>query len=116
MSSHFLTRNPDNEHICGGCGFRPAILDDPAPIGKSWKAKNAVIEHLRALRPSYLTRSPRDPFHANHERRFPRAGVRRGDDGKWIVTLWDEEGVMHVWENSDNAEHLHRLDAFDFAQ
>lgn len=113
MSNHFTTQNAENEHVCGGCGFRPAILDDPAPIGRTWKARAAVKEHVRALK---TQRSPQDPFATNQPRRFPRAGVRRGADGKWIVTLWDEEGVMHAWENDGNAEHPNRLDAFDFAQ
>lgn len=114
MSNHFLTTNADNESVCR-CGFRPAVLDDPAIIGRGWKARSDVEGHVRAFRPSFLTRSPREPFHARHERRYPRAGVRRREDGIWIITLWDEEGVMHAWENKGNEEHHNRLDAFEFA-
>ncbi|MCT9624308.1 hypothetical protein HWD94_04110 [Pseudarthrobacter equi] len=112
MSNHFLTKNADNEHVCR-CGYRPAIFDDPAPVGRSWMARTAVREHVNALS---FKRSPQDPFDASRPRKFPRAGVRRGEDGNWVVTLWDEEGVMHAWENEGNAEHNNRIDAFDFAQ
>lgn len=118
MSNHGLTRNPENETICL-CGYRPDIWDQPAPVGKQWKAKSMILAHAAALTPqtNILTamRSPWDPFPANHVRRFPRAGVRRTGDGKWIVTLWDDQGVMHAWENPGNAEHHNRIDAFEFA-
>lgn len=130
MSNHFLTRGEGNEPVCGGCGFRPAVLDDFRPWHHRFrKAKIAVLDHAKTFNDFEATlkaaaqpdtviplRSPQDPFHSRHERRFPRAGVRQGDAGKWIITLWDEEGVVHVWENQDNAEHHNRLDAFDFAQ
>lgn len=32
-----------------------------------------------------------------------------------MVTLWDAAGVMHVWQHEGNAEHVNRLDAFEFA-
>lgn len=118
MSNHGLARNADNETVCL-CGYRPEIWDKPAPVGKQWKAKSMVLAHAAALTPqaTVLTalRSPVDPFPAKHVRRFPRAGVRRAEDGKWIVTLWDEEGVVHAWQQEDNAEHVDRVDAFDFA-
>jgi hypothetical protein len=118
MNNHGLARNAENETICL-CGYRPEIWDKPAPVGKQWKAKAMVLAHVAALTEQNTVtslRSPQDPFHTSHERRYPRAGVRQGDAGKWIITLWDEEGVVHVWENQDNAEHHNRLDAFDFAQ
>ncbi|QSZ53297.1 hypothetical protein RI444_15320 [Paenarthrobacter sp. AT5] len=87
---HFLKRNPDNEAVCA-CGFRPDILDDPAPVGVRWKAKRDVLDHVEKV----LGLRPAAPFESNQEQRFPRAGVRPGANGRWRLTLWDEEGVMH---------------------
>lgn len=89
-TKHFLKRNADNEPVCS-CSFRPEILNDPAPVGIMWKARRDVLDHVDAmsgLRPSA-------PFKGHPDRRFPRAGVRPGASGRWKLTLWDEEGVMH---------------------
>lgn len=111
MSNHFMTKNADNEYVCR-CGYRPAIYDLSAPVGRNWSARASVKQHVTALA---YQRSPPDPFYADHPRRYPRAGVRRGENGKWVVTLWDEEGVMHAWQHEGNAEHADRIGAFDFA-
>ncbi|MFK0005501.1 hypothetical protein ACIQTZ_00460 [Paenarthrobacter sp. NPDC090520] len=92
--SHFLKRNADNEPVCG-CGFRPEILDDPAPVGIMWKARRDVLDHVDAMS-GYR---PSAPFDGSPDRRFPRAGVRPGASGRWKLTLWDEEGVMHPQPN-----------------
>ncbi len=104
MIEHFLTRNPENEPVCG-CGYRPDILDEPAPVGKQWKAKTAVLEHVKAAAPlfalAFQQRSPEAPFHAKHEVRYPRAGVRQTEDGKWLLTLWDGDEIVHVIDQRD---------------
>ncbi|QAY16095.1 hypothetical protein SEA_ELESAR_44 [Arthrobacter phage Elesar] len=41
---------------------------------------------------------------ATWTRKFPRAGVRPTDDGKWHLTLWDSPGVQHALEEPDFAE------------
>ena len=117
MSNHGLARNLDNEPVCL-CGYRPEILDNLAPIGKQWKAKKIVIDHVTALNPTpaYALRSPDAPFRSMEDAKYPRAGVRLRADGQWIITLWDEEGVAHAWEHRANAEHPTRLEAFNYAQ
>ncbi|MFJ4168519.1 hypothetical protein ACIPY3_03305 [Paenarthrobacter sp. NPDC089714] len=108
--SHLLKRNPDNEPVCG-FGFRPEILDDPAPVGVMWKAKRDVLDHVDAMsgfRPSA-------PFDGGPDRRFPRAGVRPGASGRWKLTLWDEEGVMHPLPFKSQW-HDTAQEAFDFGQ
>lgn len=97
MSNHFLTRNPENEPVCS-CGFRPDILDEPAPVGKQWKAKTAVLEHVTAVAPlfalAFQRRSPDAPF-VVADARYPRAGVRQMADGRWLLMGWDREDVAH---------------------
>lgn len=114
---HFLTRNPGNEPVCS-CGFRPEILDDPAPVGQQWKAKTAVLEHIDAMAGNVVRfaeaalgtelqpwqqqvlkqalRSPEAPFTGRHAMKYPRAGVRQTEDGRWLLTLWDGDGTVHV--------------------
>jgi hypothetical protein len=129
MSKHFLKRNPDNEAVCA-CGFRPDILDDPSPVGKQWKAKTAVLDHVKAfdgagtepwtaersltehlervhairgpapVAPT-LQRSPEAPFSASDGVKYPRAGVRRTADGRWLLTLWDGDQIVHVIDQED---------------
>jgi hypothetical protein len=130
MSSHGLTRNQDNEPACL-CGYRPSILDEAAPVGKQWKARTAVLEHAEALNDAESAneweaaldalaapvpaatpqRSPEDPFPANHEQRYPRAGIRRTEDGQWLLTFWDGMGIQH---HIDEPEFKNREDAFDY--
>ncbi|WP_179017448.1 hypothetical protein [Paenarthrobacter nitroguajacolicus] len=108
--SHFLKRNADNEPVCG-CGFRPEILDDPAPVGIQWKAKRDVLDHVDAMsgfRPSA-------PFDVAPDCRYPRAGVRPGASGRWKLTLWDERGVMHALP-SEHQWHDTAREAFDYGQ
>ena len=108
MSKHFLTENPDNEHVCG-CGYRPAVLDDLAPVGKQWMARQVVLDHVRALSDSPAP-APSDPFLVD-DASFPRAGVRRTETGKWLLTLWDGMGVQH---HISEPEFANRTDAFDY--
>lgn len=118
MSNHGLTRNSENEPVCA-CGYRPEILDEPAPVGKQWKARTAVLDHAKArnedeaaLRGERIyspeeirafgeihfndraKRSPDAPFIVQ-DARYPRAGVRPTADGRWLLTLWDDEDVRH---------------------
>lgn len=124
MSNHGLTRNPDNEPVCL-CGHRPAILDDPAPVGKQWKAQTAVLNHAKALdeydaaidsliaplppAPAPL-RSPNDPFVVT-EARYPRAGVRQTEDGRWKLSCWDGDQIVHVIKEPIFDD---RVTAFDY--
>lgn len=122
MSEHFLKRNPDNEPVCA-CGFRPEILDAMAPVGKIWKAKTAVLDHVKAqtesttgfvlfsLPGNAAQRSPEAPFHGRHAVKYPRAGVRQTEDGRWLVTLWDGDSIVHVIDEDDRT-HAHRENAF----
>ena len=107
-SNHFLKRNPDNEPVCA-CGFRPEILDQPAPVGLRWKAKRDARNHGQAV----LGLRPAAPFETNHDRSFPRAGVRPGPNGRWKLTLWDEADVSHPvpepWHDTAR-------EAFDYGQ
>lgn len=130
MSNHFLKRNPDNEPVCC-CGFRPEILDGPAPVGKLWKAKAAVLDHVKALN-GFLTdceaavhssaeyiayaqpatpRSPEAPFRSVNDVRYPRAGVRQTEDGRWLLTFWDGDEIVHVIDKDDRT-HSDRYTAF----
>jgi hypothetical protein len=96
MSNHFLKRNANNEPVCS-CGFRPSILEEAAPVGKLWKAKTAVLEHVTALH-GFIElgqRSPDDPFRVDGAK-YPRAGVRQTEDGRWKLSLWDGAEIMHV--------------------
>lgn len=144
MSNHDLRRNPDNESVCA-CGFRPAILDEPAAAGQHWKAKTAVLDHAKALNAfdatvdelvqaapvpaaiSYaedvlgifltpwqkrlLQRSPDEPFAVTDRTKFPRAGVRMTQPGKWKVTLRDAPDVVHAWMDEAAAFHPDRYTA-----
>ncbi|ALV43131.1 hypothetical protein AU252_19835 [Pseudarthrobacter sulfonivorans] len=125
MSNHGLTRNPDNEPVCL-CGYRPEILSDPAPVGKQWKAQTAVLDHVEALKEyddaidKYLAtrplpaptplRSPNDPF-VVMDARYPRAGVRRTEDGRWLLSCWDGDQIVHV---IDEPVFDDRVTAFDY--
>lgn len=40
--------------------------------------------------------NPSDPFDVGADKAYPRAGVRQGMAGRWILTLWDEPGIEHV--------------------
>ncbi len=130
MSNHGLKRNADNEPVCI-CGYRPEILDDPAPVGKQWKAQTAVLDHAKALNdaeaaneweaalfalaPTVTTtpdplRSPDAPF-VVPEAKYPRAGVRQTEDGRWKLTGWDGDQIVHVIEEPIFDD---RKTAFDF--
>lgn len=125
MSNHHLTRTPDNEPVCS-CGFRPDILDTAEPIGRMWKAKTIVLDHVQALHaepddPDRTSpalaghqtprRSPDAPFRASSDLKYPRAGVRRMPSGKWLLSLWDGSEVIHAL---DEPEFDDRTTAFDY--
>ncbi|AYN58670.1 hypothetical protein QEO74_gp20 [Arthrobacter phage Nandita] len=108
---HGLARNAENEAVCL-CGFRPEIHDSTAPVGRDWKAKAIILDHAASLNNDLPERrSPDAPFTGNLEAKYPRAGVRRKDDGKWHLTLWDAPGVQHTLEEPDFAQ---RGTAFDY--
>lgn len=141
MTNHDLRRNADNEPVCV-CGYRPEILDDPAPVGKQWKARTAVLEHAKALNEDaarrssdvvrfaedllghellpwqarILQRGPEVPFVVTERTRFPRAGVRPLSTGEWRLTLWDEPDVVHAWEDETAAVHPDRYTACVFGE
>ncbi|MCO4276110.1 hypothetical protein NG701_17045 [Pseudarthrobacter sp. HLT3-5] len=129
MSNHDLRRSPNDEPVCL-CGYRPEILDEPAPVGKHWKAKTVVLDHAKALNdaesanewkaaldalarplpePTPL-RSPDAPF-AVPEARYPRAGVRQTSDGRWKLSCWDGDQIVHV---IDEPVFDDRVTAFDY--
>jgi hypothetical protein len=135
MSNHGLTRNADNEPVCL-CGYRPSILDEAAPVGKQWKARPAVLDPAKALNdaesanaweaaldaltqpvpaPPTPLRSPDDPFHNPGAEypgvKYPRAGVRQTDDGRWRLTCWDGDQIVHVIDEPDFDD---RVTAFDY--
>lgn len=116
MSSHFLKRNPENEPVCT-CGFRPEVLDGPAPVGKQWKAQRDVLEHITAMDgfttagPPKPQRSPDDPFKVSDHLAYPRAGVRQTHDGRWKLSCWDGDQIVHV---IDEPVFDDRVTAFDY--
>lgn len=140
MSNHGLTRNTDKEAVCL-CGYRPEILDDFRPLTeRQLKAKTTVLEHvqarnhetevvrftkealgitltpwqeniLNAIVPAQTPlRSPNDPFLVT-DARYPRAGVRRTEDGRWLLSCWDGEQIVHV---IDQPIFDDRVTAFDY--
>lgn len=130
MSNHDLTRNPENEPVCL-CGYRPEILNEAAPVGKQWKARTAVLNHAKARndaesvneweaaldalaqpKPTTPTplRSPTDPFILS-DPRYPRAGVRQTEDGRWRLSCWDGDRIVHV---IDEPVFDDRVTAFDY--
>lgn len=106
MSNHGLTRTAEKEAVCL-CGYRPEVLDENRPwTERQLKAKTAVLDHAQALnkyeaavealaQPATKTvplRSPNDPF-VVMDARYPRAGVRQTDDGRWLLSCWDGEQI-----------------------
>lgn len=115
MINHFLTRNPDNEPV-GSCGYAPEVLDDYRPWagGRLWKAKTAVLDHVTAAAPlfalAFQRHSPDAPF-AVQDAKYPRAGVRRTEDGRWLLSCWDRDEILHV---IDEPVFDDRVTAFDY--
>lgn len=92
MSNHGLARNSDNDPICL-CGYKPVEdLYLAWPI-RQLRAKTTILDHAKELNETPL-RSPDDPF-VVADAKYPRAGVRTMRDGRWLLTLWDEEDVQH---------------------
>lgn len=60
--------------------------------------------------------SPSDPFDVGADRAYPRAGVRRRQDGRWQLTLWDGPGILHAIENEDDRDYPDRYSAFAIGQ
>ena len=132
MSNHGLTRNSGNEPVCR-CGYRPSVLDEPIRWGSTRKAQTAVLDHAEAHNeaeaeweaaldrlaqpnptPAPL-RSPDDPFHNPGAEypgvKYPRAGVRQTEDGRWRLTCWDGDQIVHVIDEPDFDD---RVTAFDY--
>jgi len=115
MTNHVLIRDRKNLPICA-CGYRPGIIDQigPAVVGVQWKAKADVLHHvdeIRKLEGNTPRRSPEAPFTARHTVKYPRAGVRQTEDGRWLLTLWDGDEIVHVIDSRDR-EHEDRYTAF----
>lgn len=59
--------------------------------------------HIQMPRPQASTErdlptrkpSPSDPFDVGADRAYPRAGVRRQANGRWLLTLWDAPDIRH---------------------
>lgn len=106
MTNHILIRDRRHNPICA-CGYRPAILDQegPAVVGVQWKAKTDVLNHVDSMNKAEgsapVRRSPDAPFSGRQAVRYPRAGVRQTEDGRWIVTLRDGDGIVHVIDEED---------------
>ena len=106
MTNHILIRDRQHNPICA-CGHRPAILDHtgPAIVGVQWKAKTDVLNHIDAANKAEATtparRSPDAPFRGRHAATYPRAGVRQTEDGRWLLTLWDGDQIVHVTDEED---------------
>jgi hypothetical protein len=117
MPNHILIRDRRNNPICA-CGYRPAILDHagPAIVGVQWKAKTEVLDHVdaanKAKGTSPVRRSPDAPFRGRHAARYPRAGVRQTEDGRWLLTLWDHDENTNVIDLEDRI-HDDRNTAFE---
>lgn len=130
MSSHFLARTYNNDPVCS-CGYRPAILDDFRPWSeKQIKAKTDVLDHAKAMNDAESAneweaaldrlaqpaatpaprRSPDDPFIVP-DAHYPRAGVRRTEDGRWKLSCWDGDQIVHV---IDEPIFDDRVTAFDY--
>ena len=114
---HILIRDRQQNSMCA-CGYRPAILDQdgPAVVGIKWKAKTDVLNHIdtkekAAQGTAPARRSPEAPFTGRHAARYPRAGVRQTPDGRWLLTLWDGDGISHVIDEEDRT-HDDRHTAF----
>ena len=56
-------------------------------------------------------RSPDAPFTGRHSVRYPRAGVRQTEDGRWLLTLWDGDRIVHGIDQEDRT-HDDRYTAF----
>lgn len=106
MNHHVLIRDRQHNPICA-CGHRPAILDQagPAVVGVQWKAKTDVLNHIDEANKDTgnapVRRSPEAPFTGRHAVQCPRAGVRQTEDGRWLLTLWDGNGIVHVIDPED---------------
>jgi hypothetical protein len=108
MPRHALTRDEQNLPVCS-CGFRPGILDQRglasvAIVGLQWKAKTDVLNHVdevAKLEGPTAERSPEAPFRGRHAMKYPRAGVRQTEDGRWLLTLWDGDTIVHVIDEDD---------------
>lgn len=137
MPEHFLKRNTENEPICA-CGYRPETLDDDRPwINGQLKAKTAVLDHVQAMgnkratgdemirftedvigvelqpwQKAILMRPADAPFRVKEQTKFPRAGVRQTIDGKWLLTCWDGDTIVHVMDEPNFTD---RVEAFDYA-
>lgn len=111
MSSqyHALVRDEKNDPVCA-CGLRPEILDEAAPVGRAWVAKKVILDHVDAC--NGHTPSPADPFLVDNAV-YPRAGVRRTEEGKWLLTLWDGFGIQH---HIDEPEFKDQEDAIEYGQ
>lgn len=114
MTNHVLIRDRQNNPICA-CGYRPSVLDAPAPVGKLWRAKAAVLDHVDEANKlegnAPVRRSPDAPFAGRHSVKYPRAGVRQTEDGRWLLTLWDGDRIVHVIDQEDRT-HDDRYTAF----
>lgn len=111
MTNHELARDDVSLPICS-CGYRPEVLDAGKPIGRAWKAKAAVLNHIDDARWTKTPRrSPDAPFKVSDQLEYPRAGVRRTPEGKWLLTCWDADQTLHP---IPEPEFNDRVAAFDY--
>lgn len=62
-------------------------------------------------KPETPRRTPVSPFPAKADVKYPRAGVRQTTDGRWMLSLWDGDRIVHV---IDDPVFDDRKTAFDY--
>ncbi|MCO4256491.1 hypothetical protein [Pseudarthrobacter cellobiosi] len=71
-------------------------LAKPAPMDAAVTFAEDVLQFkLTPWQKEVLRRSPDAPFTLRHAR-YPRAGVRQTQDGRWKLMGWDRDDVAHV--------------------
>lgn len=110
MTNHGLIRDQDNSPVCA-CGYTSDVLQLASPVGMQWKAKTDVLNHIEQVRKTDPRRSPDAPFAATAELKYPRAGVRQTLSGRWLLSCWDGDRIVHV---IDEPEFDDRKTAFDY--
>lgn len=82
----------------------------PIPAAISY-AEDVLGMSLTPWQKELLQRLPESPFVVTERTRYPRAGVRLAEPGKWKLTLWDEPDVIHAWADEADAFHSDRYTA-----
>jgi hypothetical protein len=66
---------------------------------------------MKQPKPKTPKRSPMAPFTVGAEAEYPRAGVRQTEDGRWRLSLWEVDEILHV---IDEPVFDDRITAFDY--